>query len=192
MPKGEDTSERILDAAQAMAQKRGYNGVSYRDISQVVGVRTASIHYHFASKEILFTALAERYRTTIMERLEEVSGEAGDALARVKGFIEIFRGVLEVDDRMCLCGMLSAESNGVPDAVNVEVRAFFKVCEDWLTEVLATGREAREVRFTGAAGDRAKSFLAVLEGAMMVAHSFHDIGRFDTVASTVLNDITPK
>ena len=68
MPKGEDTSERILDAAQAMAQKRGYNGVSYRDISQVVGVRTASIHYHFASKEILFTALAERYRTTIMER----------------------------------------------------------------------------------------------------------------------------
>ena len=84
MPKGEDTSERILDAAQAMAQKRGYNGVSYRDISQVVGVRTASIHYHFASKEILFTALAERYRTTIIERLEEVSGEAGDALARVK------------------------------------------------------------------------------------------------------------
>ena len=38
---------QILDAAQRMVQTRGYNGFSYADISDEVGLRKASIHHYF-------------------------------------------------------------------------------------------------------------------------------------------------
>ncbi|MEM6867960.1 MAG: TetR/AcrR family transcriptional regulator [Cyanobacteria bacterium P01_C01_bin.121] len=43
---------------------RGYSAFSYADISKQVGIRKASIHYHFASKEALVQALVKRYHNT--------------------------------------------------------------------------------------------------------------------------------
>ena len=45
--KENSTRERILDSAQALAQARGFNAFSYADIATELGVKKASIHYHF-------------------------------------------------------------------------------------------------------------------------------------------------
>jgi len=45
-----DTAERILDIAQDLIQRRGFNAFSYHDIAAPMGIRKASIHYHFPSK----------------------------------------------------------------------------------------------------------------------------------------------
>ena len=45
--------EQILDHAITLMMLRGYNGFSYRDLSELVGVKTSSIHYYFPSKEDL-------------------------------------------------------------------------------------------------------------------------------------------
>ena len=37
--------EQILDHAITLMMLRGYNGFSYRDLSELVGVKTSSIHY---------------------------------------------------------------------------------------------------------------------------------------------------
>ena len=52
----------ILDIAQTLAQTRGYNAFSYRDISEVIGIKTSSIHYYFPTKGDLGEALVRRYR----------------------------------------------------------------------------------------------------------------------------------
>ncbi len=56
-----DTKLKILDTAQELIQKLGVNAMSYADISTAVGIRKASIHYHFPSKEDLLVSLLERY-----------------------------------------------------------------------------------------------------------------------------------
>lgn len=43
----DDTAEKILDLVQTLIQTRGFNAISYRDVSEVIGIRTASFHYHF-------------------------------------------------------------------------------------------------------------------------------------------------
>ena len=48
-----DTAQQILDVAQDLVRCRGYSAFSYADISKQVGIRKASIHYHFSSKEEL-------------------------------------------------------------------------------------------------------------------------------------------
>jgi len=51
---------RILDEAQSMAQLHGFNGFSFRDIAASVGIKPASIHYYFQTKEQLGVALVRR------------------------------------------------------------------------------------------------------------------------------------
>ncbi|WP_257998927.1 TetR/AcrR family transcriptional regulator [Fischerella thermalis] len=47
-----DTRTQILDTAQDLIQRVGVNAMSYQDISEAVGIRKASIHYHFPSKAL--------------------------------------------------------------------------------------------------------------------------------------------
>jgi TetR/AcrR family transcriptional repressor of nem operon len=44
------TKTTLLDVAEELLLTRGYNGFSYNDIAEKVGIRKASIHYHFPSK----------------------------------------------------------------------------------------------------------------------------------------------
>ena len=61
MNNNKNTAELILDAAQVLVQEVGFNGFSYAHIAEKVGIRTASIHYHFPNKEDLGEALITRY-----------------------------------------------------------------------------------------------------------------------------------
>src|SRR5580704_10626646 len=53
--------EDILAAAKRAAQAHGYGGLNFRDLAQEVGIKAASIYYHFPSKTDLATAVAKRY-----------------------------------------------------------------------------------------------------------------------------------
>jgi len=51
-----DGRDRILDVAEGLFQERGYTAVAMRDIAEAAGMRTASLYYHFPSKEELFVS----------------------------------------------------------------------------------------------------------------------------------------
>src|SRR6185295_2042375 len=56
-----ETAEQILDLAETLIQTRGYSAFSYQDIADSLGIRKASIHYHFPSKTDLGIAVVDRY-----------------------------------------------------------------------------------------------------------------------------------
>lgn len=45
-----DMREQILTSAQRLVQQRGFNGFSYADIADEVGIRKASLHHYFPTK----------------------------------------------------------------------------------------------------------------------------------------------
>lgn len=55
-----DTRTRILDVAEDLIQRVGLNAMSYKHISDAVGIRKASIHHHFPNKENLVDELLNR------------------------------------------------------------------------------------------------------------------------------------
>ncbi len=59
MPKQTDTKNSIINTALDLFSKRGYDGVSMRDIAQVVGVRESAIYKHFKGKQDIFDNLVE-------------------------------------------------------------------------------------------------------------------------------------
>ena len=52
--------EEILDVATSLFAERGYDGTSVNDVAERVGMRKASLFYHFATKDALYDAVLER------------------------------------------------------------------------------------------------------------------------------------
>lgn len=56
-----DSTQRVLDVAEALFMDRGYNAITLRDIADELGIKQASLYYHFpGGKEQLFLTMAER------------------------------------------------------------------------------------------------------------------------------------
>jgi len=179
------TAARILDAAERLAQVRGYNGFSYADIAAELGITKAALHYHFPAKADLGEALIARYASRFIDALAGVDAAASTASSRLSGYADLYLQVLR-DRRMCLCGMLAAEYQTLPQPMQDAVLTFFDQNETWLAAVLDQGRDDGSLQFSGSARDTARLIIGSLEGAMLVARTYGDLRRFSSSASSLL------
>jgi TetR/AcrR family transcriptional repressor of nem operon len=159
--------ERILDAAERRARTGGYNGFSFRDLAEDVGVKSSSVHYHFPTKAALGEALAKRYT----KRARELLGDAKDISSdqAIERVTTMFRDALVVDDQMCLCGLFGAEHDALPRSVNLAVGEFFKLILEYLTTAFGSNWK----------GPSAPAVLACLEGALILARALGDVRYFE-------------
>jgi TetR/AcrR family transcriptional repressor of nem operon len=171
-----DTREAIMQAARPMVQARGYNALSFRDLAAAVGVKSASVHYHFPTKGDLAAALARRYTDDLVIHLDRLHAAEPDAAGRLRGYTDVFRQTLTKDNRMCLCGVLSAEHDDLPPEVRAEVARFTQANIDWLAAVLSP-----ETPASSATQARALAIFAAVEGAQLVARSRVDVAAFDAM-----------
>lgn len=169
--------EAILDAAESRARRGGYNGFSFRDLAEDVGIKSASVHYHFPTKERLAEVLAHRY----VDRMAVYLGDPTKLQPRaaVKHLADIFIKANEADDQMCLCGVFAAESGSLPQQVLPEVAAFFDLISKWLNTALRPAESA----------PKATEIIAAFEGAMLMSRVMRDPAILRGVASATLKRI---
>ena len=183
-----DTSTRILDVAERLVQRRGFNGFSYADVARELGLTKASLHYHFAGKAELGEALVGRYTGSFADALVEIDLQPADAPAKLRGYAQLYADVLR-DERMCLCGILAAEYETLPQAMRDSVIRFFGDNESWVQRVIEQGLQEGTLRCQGSTDDTARAIVSGLEGAMLVARPFGDIGRFQATANRMIGDL---
>jgi len=177
-----DSATKILDIAERRMRQTGYNAVSYRDIAGEIGIKSASLHYHFPKKEDLGVALVQRYAESFREHLVEKTEPLNKAEDYIAAFVEIYRYELKEQHLVCLCAVLGAESPGLPKSVAAEVQAFFTENLTWL--------EAQYVRLESNTPARdAKVTLSLLEGAMIISSVSADYSVFDAAADSIMDAV---
>ena len=172
----QDTKQTILDAARRVVQARGYNALSFRELAKEVGIKSASIHYHFPTKGDLGAALAKRYTADIAGYLEQLLTESQDPTIMMDAYTAAFRAALENDNRMCLCGILAAEHHDLPAEVRVEVDGFTDANVLWLGKVLALKQPQAQ---PDALKRQALSIFGAIQGAQLVSRGRSDIAVYD-------------
>jgi TetR/AcrR family transcriptional repressor of nem operon len=171
------SKEAILAAARRAAQAHGYSGLNFRDLADEVGIKAASIYYHFPSKADLGAAVARRYWEDTAAALESMLAETSDPVRCLRRYPDVFRKSLETDNRICLCSFMAAEYDDLPEAVKKEVQTFADVNVAWLSRVLS----AAAVVSPEESEPRARAIFAAVAGAQLMARSRSDISLFDSL-----------
>jgi TetR/AcrR family transcriptional repressor of nem operon len=178
------TAEQILDIAEMLIQTRGYSAFSYQDISDVLGIRKASIHYHFPSKSDLGVAVIERYGERFARALDEIASDpSSSSLTMLEYYISPYYQNASTRDRVCLCGALAGEMMALPEEMRAAVDRIFVSHQIWLADILRRGAERGEFRLSTTPEKASRLIFGALQGALLVKRTTADESQFGDVVT---------
>ena len=168
-----NTRSQILDVAQDLIQRNGVNAMSYADISKAIGIRKASIHYYFPTKEDLVTELLDRYNGQFFNLVKKIIASTESPKVKLNRYCGLFEATLSSgkQDKACLCGVLSAELKTLKEPIVERVTQFYLNNEKYLEQILRSGLEAEEFNFLGNPQTVAKLIFSLMEGDLLVARA---------------------
>jgi TetR/AcrR family transcriptional repressor of nem operon len=187
-----DTRTEILDHAQELVETRGYNGFSYRDIAERLGIRTAAVHYHFPSKARLGTELIVYYNRKLTASLRRIDEQVLAPRKKLERYIQLFMTKLKGGERICLCAVLAIEYPTLPPEMQRRLKCFIEENEAWLAQVLGQGRKARALEFDGSTPTAARAMYSTLQGAIALSRVSQDPGRLTSAGRWLLDALVPQ
>lgn len=184
-----DTKAALLDSAEHAIRARGYDGFSYADLAAEVGIRKASIHYHFPTKADLALALIARYSDSFFLKLTQLSESQATGGARLNGYVSACRGALDGGRKLCLCVAFCTGRDGLSPDVLARLDDFHRTVAVWLRGVFAAGAADKTIADVRDCVAEAHACLAQMEGAQLIARAAEDVGRFDAAVARLLQRI---
>src|SRR5258708_35089418 len=181
-----ETAEQILDLAETLIQTRGYSAFSYQDIADGLGIRKASIHYHFPSKADLGIAVVERYIARFDAALSTIADDQSQSsMAMLDYYVQPYLQFASTPDRVCLSGALAGEMMALPPEVRARVDHFFKTHQIWLTKILKRGAARGEFSLAAPAPKVARFVFGALQGALLVKRTTDDPSQLNDVIAVM-------
>ncbi|PDS35072.1 TetR family transcriptional regulator [Rhizobium anhuiense] len=185
-----DTKTELMVRAEDLVRGRGYSGFSYADLSEAVGIRKASIHHHFPTKELLVATVLRNYTERYATALVRIETHYKDALDRFDAYGRLY--LTGVDKGLgCLCAALSAELETLPDSLRLGTVSFFQAHIAWIDRIYAEGLQRKEVNGALEAGEAARMVVASLEGALMMERLLAGRKGFDMTLSAIRKSLSP-
>lgn len=176
-------AQEIIQRTNALLAAGGYNGFSYADIAELVGVRKASIHHHFPTKAELVRATVVQHRAATRGGLQALEQAHPDALERLVAYSRFWAECIEqAQPPICICALLAAELPAVPAEVAGEVKAHFDELHAWVATAMEQGAATKALRLRDTAAAEAATFVASVHGAMLAARAAGQATLFWTIA----------
>ena len=88
MAKGEDTRERILDAALNIFSNKGYHDTRMDEIVEASDTSKGSIYFYFPNKERLFLALVDQFADLLERRVIEAVEQEEQGIMQVRAALQ--------------------------------------------------------------------------------------------------------
>ncbi len=186
-----DTRQELLMEAELLVRARGYSGFSFAHLAEAVGIRKASIHYYFRTKDDLAAALVAAYDARYDLALAEILASSEDGVARIDAYGQLY---LEgVEKRLgCLCAVLATEIDLLPEQLRTDIAHFFAKHIAWLERVLRDGIANGTIAAGIDPGAAARMIIATLEGALMLERVLAGSAGFTTVLRALKGSLRPR
>jgi TetR/AcrR family transcriptional regulator, regulator of cefoperazone and chloramphenicol sensitivity len=97
--RGDETRQRIIDAAVKLFGEHGFAGASTRDIAAAAGVNAPALQYYFENKEGVYQACAEYITNDLRDRFAPAMRQANEVLkgnGDMDALIDAFIGIQAV------------------------------------------------------------------------------------------------
>ena len=181
-----ETAGQILDLAETLIQTRGYSAFSYQDIADSLGIRKASIHYHFPSKADLGVAVVDRYMARFDGALTAIADDQSQSsMTMLDVYVQPYLQFASTPDQVCLSGALAGEMMALPPKVRERVDHFFRTHQVWLTKILERGVARGEFTLAAPASKVARFVFGALQGALLVKRTTNDLTQINDVVAVM-------
>ncbi len=150
----------ILEAAEIRIRRGGFEAMSYRDLAADVGIKAASVHYHFPQKALLGAAVINRYTEKLSKALGPVDLQQTTVTEHLQRLCNCYLATARNEGLICLGCMLGAESRDLPEPVAAAARHFFTTLIGWMTAVFRDRTDAESLAIHA---------IGILQGTMILA-----------------------
>ncbi len=163
------TRDHIVEAADRLFYRQGYEHTSFSDIADVVQISRGNFYDHFKTKDEILDAVIDARLSSTREMLERWEIEGKDPAERIRSFIHILlANRADIKRYGCPVGTLCSELAKLNHAAQGEANALFTLFRTWLREQFA---------LLGCKADAdalAMHLLARSQGVATLASAFHD------------------
>ncbi|WP_438436252.1 TetR/AcrR family transcriptional regulator [Klebsiella pneumoniae] len=160
------TYDSLIELTDTLIQRNGYQGFSYADLADGLGIRKASIHYHFQTKTDLGLAYCEHKEVGLL-KLEADLLQQPPGKTRLQGYMEAF---LRCADSGKMCGIhaMLSDSALFEEPLQKATTRLAQTDLRILTDILVSGRESGELVFTAEPADVAIIIGCAIKGGLML------------------------
>ncbi|MEP1443503.1 MAG: TetR/AcrR family transcriptional regulator [Hyphomicrobiales bacterium] len=187
---GNDTRNALLDSAERAARTVGFDGFSYADLANEVGIRKASIHHHFPSKANLSIELMQRYLEKFEMARAEFRTNPSSGATQLSAVINSYREGVSEGKSVCLCVSFTTSRESLPEEVSVLVRRFRTMVTEWLTAAFHAGQSDGSIANVTNPTMEAAATLPLIEGAQLAARAEEDPSLFDNALELLKQRLT--
>ncbi len=163
------TREQIVDAADRLFYRQGYEHTSFADISDAVKISRGNFYYHFKTKDEILEAVIEARLAQTRAMLEQWERGGRKPADCIRSFIQMMmwnRG--DIQRYGCPVGTLCTELAKLDHAAQGDATRLFALFRGWLR---------RQFERLGRAADAdalALHLLACSQGVATLAHALRD------------------
>ena len=163
------TRDHIIDAADRLFYRQGYEHTSFADIADVVQISRGNFYYHFKTKDEILDAVIDVRLANTRTMLEQWEAESKDPADRIRSFIDMLvANRADIKRYGCPVGSLCTELAKLGHVSRGEANKLFTLFRTWLRrQFILLGREAD-------ADMLAMHLLARSQGVATLANAFHD------------------
>src|SRR5215510_14752559 len=165
----QSTRDHIIEAADSLFYRRGYEHTSFADIADVVRISRGNFYHHFKTKDEILDAVIDARLARTQNMLDRWEIEGTNPADRIRSFIRILiANRADIKRYGCPVGTLCTELAKLNHPSQGEVKEIFALFRIWLRrQFTLLGREAD-------ADALAMHLLARSQGVAMLASAFHD------------------
>jgi TetR/AcrR family transcriptional repressor of nem operon len=138
------TRDHIIEAADRLFYRQGYEHTSFSDIADVVQISRGNFYYHFKTKDEILDAVIDARLADTRELLQQWEAEGKIPADRIRSFIHILiANRADIKRYGCPVGTLCSELAKLNHVSQAEANKLFTLFRTWLRQQFTLlGRKA--------------------------------------------------
>ncbi|MET0013146.1 MAG: TetR/AcrR family transcriptional regulator [Sedimenticola sp.] len=169
--KSELTQQRIIDAANQLFYRKGYNRTSFTDVVEEADVPRGNIYYYFKTKDDMLKAVIQHRMRIISTMLAEWEKSIPEPLDRLERFVQImYDSTPSLMRSGCPMGSLNMELAKDQPELKSESKKLFDLFQQWLAQQFVT------MGYPDEAQELSRQLLARGQGTIVIAQVYQDPG----------------
>jgi TetR/AcrR family transcriptional regulator, transcriptional repressor for nem operon len=183
--------EQVLDQALKAFQNKGFEGTSVQDLVKATGLNRFGMYQAFGSKEGLFLAVMDRYRSEAATRGLEILESEPRGLKSIKSYFDqMIKNYSNGKAQGCLITNTAVNTPGVCKTAARKVQKEFKRLEDAFHASLSGARKAGEIPRKSNLRAMACFLVGITQGLGVFCRARATRLQMETFVTVALNGLT--